>query len=57
MHMYMYMQKKIYTLPYKNIFKLHWASKETYHFFRAMLTEIHAVKINNIWIQISFNTP
>ena len=36
---------------------IHWASKETYHFFRATLTKIHAIKINNIWTQISFNTP
>ena len=36
---------------------IHWASKETYHFFKATLTKIHAIKINNIWTQISFNTP
>ena len=30
---------------------IHWASKETYHFFRATLTKIHAIKIN-IWTQI-----
>ena len=35
---------------------IHWASKETYHFFRATLTKIHAIKIN-IWTEISFNTP
>ena len=34
---------------------IHWASKETYHFFRAMLTKIYAIKINYIWTQISFN--
>ena len=28
-----------------------------YHFFRATLTKIHAIKINDIWTQISFNTP
>ena len=27
-------------------------SKETYHFFRATLTKIHAIKMNNIWTQI-----
>ena len=33
-------------------------SKETYHFFRATLTKIHAVKINQyLATQISFNTP
>ena len=37
--------------------QLHWASKETYHFFRATPTKIHAIKINNICTQISFNTP
>ena len=35
---------------------VHWASKETYHFFRATPTKIHAIKINNIWTQISSNT-
>ena len=39
------------------VFVLYWASKETYHFFRATLTKIHFIKINNIWTQISFNTP
>ena len=37
--------------------RVHWASKETYHFFRATHTKIHCFKINNIWTQISFNTP
>ena len=37
---------------------IHWASKETYQFFRATLTKIHAIKIYNICTQISFNnTP
>ena len=36
---------------------IHWASKETDHFFRVTLTKIHNIKINNIWTQISFNTP
>ena len=31
--------------------QLHWASKETYHFFRATLTKIHTIKINNISTQ------
>ena len=35
---------------------IHWASKETYHFFRATPTKIHVIKIN-ICTQISFNTP
>ena len=26
---------------------IHWASKETYHFFRATLTKIHCIKINH----------
>ena len=30
------------------------ASKETYHFFRATPTKIHAIKINNIWTEIGF---
>ena len=38
---------------YRNI---HWPSKETYHFFRATLIKSHAIKINNIWTQISLNT-
>ena len=29
--------------------------KETYHFFRATLTKIHCIKINHIWIQISYS--
>ena len=36
---------------------VHWASKETYHFFRAMLTKIHGIKINHIWTQISYSSP
>ena len=36
--------------------EVHGASKETYHFFRATLTKIHAININ-IWTQIIFNTP
>ena len=35
--------------------KLHWTSKETYHFFRATLTKIYAIKIDNIWTQILLN--
>ena len=31
---------------------LHWASKETYHFFRVSLTEIQSIKMNHIWTQI-----
>ena len=27
---------------------LHWASKETYHFFRATLTKIHHIKMDHI---------
>ena len=34
--------------------QLHWASKETYHFFKATLTKIHRIKINHIWTQISY---
>ena len=35
---------------------IHWASKETYHFFGATLTKLHSNKMNHIWTQISFNT-
>ena len=35
---------------------IHWASKETYHFFRATLTKIHCIKIDNIQTQISYNS-
>ena len=31
--------------------------KKTYHFFEATLTKIRAIKINNIWTHMSFNTP
>ena len=36
---------------------MHWASKETYHFFRATLTKIHFIKINHIKAQISYDSP
>ena len=42
----------------KHILSKHTLSvKRNYHFFRATPTKIHAIKINNIWTQISFNTP
>ena len=31
--------------------------QKKHHFFRATLSKIHTIKINNIWTQISFNTP
>ena len=31
---------------------IHWASKETYHFFRVTFTEIHCIKMIHIWTQI-----
>ena len=36
---------------------IHWASKETYHFFRATCTKIQSIKMNHIWTQISYSTP
>ena len=36
---------------------IHWASKETYHFFIATPTKIHHIKINHIWTLISYSTP
>ena len=33
---------------------LHWASKETYPFFRATLTKIHNIKVNHIWTEITY---
>ena len=30
---------------------IHWASKETYHFFKATLTKIYDIRINKIWTQ------
>ena len=41
---------------YKNnivMITIHWASKETYHIFRAKLTKIYPIKINNIWTKIT----
>ena len=38
------------------IWILHWASKETCHFFGAPLTNIHCIKIN-LWIPMSIVTP
>ena len=37
--------------------QIHWASKETDHFFRATLTKIRSIKINHNWAQISYSTP
>ena len=31
---------------------IHWASKETYHFFRVSPTEIQSINMNHIWTQI-----
>ena len=42
---------------YTMVLNIYWASKETYHFFRATLTKIHTIKIDNLWTQLSFNTP
>ena len=33
---------------------MHWASQETYQFFRATLTKIPSIKINHIWTQINY---
>ena len=38
-------------------FKYTERQKKLYHFFRTTLTKIHCIKSNNIWTQISFNTP
>ena len=35
-----------------NDLNIHWASKETYHFFRATLTKIHGIKISH-----SYDSP
>ena len=40
-----------------SIIKIHWESKETYHFFRATVTTIHLIIIIHIWIQISYSSP
>ena len=32
-------------------------SKETYHFFRAMLTKVIHIIINHIWTQINYSSP
>ena len=47
---------KCATLPHPPTSKIHWASKETYHFFRAALTKIQSMKINHIWTQFSYNS-
>ena len=31
--------------------------QKKHHFFRAMLTKIHPIKMNHIWIQISYSSP
>ena len=37
-----------------SIIKIHWESKETYHFFRATVATIHLIRIIHIWIQMSY---
>ena len=36
---------------------VHWASKETYHFFKATHIKIQSIKMNHNWAQISSSTP
>ena len=36
---------------------IHWASKETYHFFRATHIKIQSIRMNHNWAYISYNTP
>ena len=40
-----------------NMLIIHWASKETYHFFRATLTKTQSIKMNHISTQFSYSTP
>ena len=42
-----------WTDPSVNRIDIHWASKETYHFFKATLSKIHCIKMNHIWTQIN----
>ena len=39
------------------VFFMHWASKETCHFFKATLIKIHPIKMSHISTQISYGTP
>ena len=41
-------------MHFANILELHWASNETYQFFRATLTKILSIKMNHIWTQFSY---
>ena len=43
----------------KSDINIHWASKETYHFFGATLTKIHSINMNHIhiWTQINYSIP
>ena len=33
---------------------IHWASKETYHFFRVTLTKIHSIKLDHNWTKLQY---
>ena len=49
----------VYILHVINIhgYEIHWASKETYHFFRATHITIQSIEINHNWAYISYDTP
>ena len=59
MYMYVYAHVCTYVCMYVCMYVhvclyiyVHWASKETYHFFRVTFTEIHCIKMIHIWTQI-----
>ena len=39
----------MYWFSHSNSWNINWASKETYHFFRVTFTEIHCIKMIQIW--------
>ena len=58
MYVYTYVYACMHACIYIYIYiYIHWASKETYQFFRATRTKIYCIKINNIKTLISYNSP
>ena len=45
------LNKENYSFSVKSCVQIHWASKETYHFFRVTLSKIQSINMNHIWTQ------
>ena len=55
--LYDFMVYENYDTQYNNKFDLYTERQKKHHFSRETFTEIHCIKINHIWIQISYSTP